>query len=309
MTLGNLYLRLKQGWNPGKKMFQLWWNKVNILKRIDQLGLKTTDTIVSFTTFSTRINYIRYVVLSIIRGEVIPEFIVLYVSKETYEDILNRNDPIIPTLIDKHYLFLKIVPDVRSYKKLVYALQDFPEKNIVTCDDDVIYPSYWLKTIHQKHKQYEQQGYIVAHRAHLVSIDHNKITSYNNWKKEVTKKEASVPTKILFPTGTGGVLYPAGVLPNITWNAELFSRYAPTNDDIWFWFCALTNNAQYALTDIPYEKNNMPEIPNYSTPNLFEVNVNRNANDEQMKQCTTFFKNQQDFDIIEILLEEPKAYV
>jgi len=308
MTPGNLYLRLKQGWNPGKRMFCLWLSKESILRRIDQSDLKIDGTVVSFTTFSTRIKYIRYVLLSIIRGEVIPEFIVLYVSKETYEEILEMNDRIISTLANKKYLILKIVPDVRSYKKLVYALQDFPNKNIVTCDDDVIYPPYWLNTLYQKFKRHEQQGYIVAHRAHLVSINDNKINCYNSWEKEVSAKDVSSPTKTLFPTGTGGVLYPAETMPKITWNSNLFSACAPTNDDIWFWFCALTVNRRYVLTDIPYDKKNMPEIPNYSAPNLFEVNVNRNANDEQMKKCTAFFKSQQDFDIIEVLLEESQNY-
>ncbi|MEM8525743.1 MAG: hypothetical protein AAGG68_13965 [Bacteroidota bacterium] len=299
MTLGQLYLRLRQSWNPGKKMLALWLKQKSLLEKVAQAELKTTGTIVSFTTFSTRIHKVKYVLLSILQGTVIPEFITLYVCEKTYKEILALHDGFITTLIERRYLILKIVPDVRSYKKLVYALQDFPEKNIVTCDDDVIYPAYWLQTIYQKHQEYRNEKYIVAHRAHLVSTSNNRIAPYNDWKKEVTQENIPAPSKLLFPTGTGGVLYPSKSMPKTTWDIDLFSKYASTNDDIWFWFCAQLMNRQYVLTDVSYQKKKMPEIPNYSTPNLFQINVNENANDQQLKNCVALFKEEFGFEVQE----------
>ena len=38
--------------------------------------------------------------------------------------------------------------------------------------------------------------------------------------------------------GIGAVLYPPHALGNLVFDRQLFLRLCPTNDDIWFWYCA-----------------------------------------------------------------------
>lgn len=41
--------------------------------------------------------------------------------------------------------------------------------------------------------------------------------------------------------GLGAVLYPPHSLGDLVFDRQLFQRLCPTNDDIWFWYCAAKN--------------------------------------------------------------------
>lgn len=44
--------------------------------------------------------------------------------------------------------------------------------------------------------------------------------------------------------GIGAVLYPPHALDNLVFDRQLFQKLCPTNDDIWFWYCAVRNGTQ-----------------------------------------------------------------
>lgn len=52
--------------------------------------------------------------------------------------------------------------DIRSYKKLIPILKKYPNKIIVTADDDVIYKKDWLERLYKDHLKYP--NYILVHR-------------------------------------------------------------------------------------------------------------------------------------------------
>ena len=54
-------------------------------------------------------------------------------------------------------------------------------------------------------------------------------------------------------TGVGGVLYPPHSLNEDMLDVELFSKIAPTTDDIWFWAAAVKNG--FPVIPVPFGHN------------------------------------------------------
>ncbi|MEO6722052.1 MAG: hypothetical protein ABIN67_16925 [Ferruginibacter sp.] len=285
--VGNLILKIRRSWRAW-----LFMSRLLLRKRLLLSGLlkreKAIGTIISLTTIPTRIKSVEYAILSILNGTVIAENIYLYVSEETFRLVQESNSELLK-LAAIGYLQIRVVADVRSYTKLIYAIDEHPNKSIVICDDDVLYPKYWLAELLVAKEKYGNCKVIVAHRAHEVCYESNgQLSPYSRWKLEVTSI-ADMPSKLLFPTGTGGVLYPPGSLPAIAKNISLFKKYAPTADDVWFWFSALSNGSIFALTGRKFSKSAFLEIPNSQKVNLFTINVHQKANDTQIKNTADFF--------------------
>ena len=95
--------------------------------------------IVSMTSFPAAIPYAVQAVRSILDGSVLPDKLVLYLTfsqfgqKGVPEELLElaTSNPI--------FEIRDYNRDIRSYRKLVPALKDFPDSVIVTVDDDVAY--------------------------------------------------------------------------------------------------------------------------------------------------------------------------
>jgi len=285
MTPGLLYLKVKRSWRAWLKISALILQEPLLLKKLNK-SKRADNVVVSLTSIPSRMKSVEHTLRSIISGTVLPEAVCLYVDEQTSKLIISQSK-FLKHLSDVGFLRLNAVEDVRSYTKFVYALQQYPEKNIVICDDDVLYPDYWLSALLEAQKTVPAPNTIICHRAHKVTFQENgNIDSYTIWPKEVLKDEAG---SILFPTGTGGVLYPAHCMPAITGDKNAFKAIAPTADDIWFWLSAISNGCTFKLTNVDFKGTNFPEVPDSQGANLWSLNVNQNANDTQLYKSLKFF--------------------
>lgn len=287
--IGNLYLTVKKSWRPWLVMAQLDLKENALLKSI-QTKKRASNLIISLTTFELRVKALDHTLKSIVNGSVLPEGIYLYVDQNT-ADLINKMNKFSQKLIKAKMLHLRVVENVRSYKKLVFALSEHPDKDIVIADDDVLYPSDWLEDLYTARANWKNNNkVIICHRGHrpLTNSD-GSFQPYKNWPKSTD--HAKEPVLDLFPTGTGGVLYPAGSMPPITRMKDLYQKYAPTNDDIWFWFSALSNKCSFVLTGKAFHSKRFLEIPEAQRSSLYSINVNRNANDVQIKETHEYFKS------------------
>ncbi len=123
---------------------------------------------------------------------------------------------------------LWVPSNIRSYKKLLPALEANPDEVIVTADDDILYPRDWLADLVAAHEA--DRGAIVAHRANAITLVDRRPAPYLCWRHADTR----TPDPLVFPTGAGGVLYPPGSLPVETLDSGLALRLCPTADDVWF---------------------------------------------------------------------------
>ncbi len=209
------------------------------------------QVIVSLTSFPAAIPYAADAVLSILKGYTLPDKIVLYL---TLSQFIDKRIPDELVQLSKDYPIFEIRnydKDIRSYRKLIPALIDFPEAIIVTIDDDVAYHKNMLRDLLQLHEQIPNA--ILAHRAKRMKP--NK--PYKKWKKYrwyhfLTQKIHSDFRNI--QTGVGGVLYPPHSLKEEMMNVELFTQIAPTTDDIWFWAAGVANNIPVVPVPFGYNK-------------------------------------------------------
>jgi len=215
--------------------------------------MSKNKVIVSLTSFPAAIPFATGAIKSILAGKVLPDKIVLYLTFSQFEnseipteliELAKRN----PIFEIKNY-----DEDIRSYRKLIPALQDFPDDIIVTIDDDVAYHKNMLQDLLNLHKQIP--NVIIAHRAKQIKLN----APYRKWKKY--RWYSFLTKKINFSfkniqTGVGGVLYPPNCLKADMLDPKIFTKIAPTTDDIWFWAAAVANGTK--ILPFPFGKHNKP---------------------------------------------------
>lgn len=207
--------------------------------------------IVSMTTFPAAIKYAHRSILSLLKSKVRPHKLILYVTESEFDDFKELNEIKRLSEIYPHFEVRNYPFNIRSYRKLIPALADFPNDIIITVDDDVDYHPDMIGSLITHHHKYPNA--IFAHRA--KRIEPNK--PYKKWKKYrwyhfLFKKFYHSPLNI--PTGVGGVLYPPNSLKKEFIDAELFTQIAPTTDDIWFWAAATANGTEIMPVPFGYNK-------------------------------------------------------
>ncbi len=210
--------------------------------------------IVSLTSFPAAIDYAILAIKSILRGSLLPDRLVLYL---TFDQFKPYGIPEELKLLEKENDIFEIRDypiDIRSYRKLIPALKEFPDDVIVTVDDDVDYDKEMLKDLIKMHRQYPDA--IIANRAKIA--DPNK--PYKKWKKlrwyDFLGKKIKIDYRII-QTGVGGVLYPPHSLKSDMLDETLFMKLAPTTDDLWFWAAAISNGR--TVIPFPFGLHNKPK--------------------------------------------------
>ena len=204
------------------------------------------EIIVSLTTFSSRIDKVYLAIESIMQGSAKPNRIILWLSEKEYKD---KPIPLTLKLQQKRGLEIKYCKDIKSYKKLIPTLTEYPEAAIITIDDDVMYEYDLVERLVNAH--IENSKSILACRMHRIVLDHEKKPlGYNDWKyciNDITRSPLN------FPTGVGGVLFPPHCFTNEIFNSDVFLELCPNADDIWFYAMALLNGTpcNWVKTDCP----------------------------------------------------------
>ena len=193
--------------------------------------------IVSLTSFPAAIPYAVQAIRSILQGSLLPDKIVLYLDTQKFPD--GKLPAELETLKAECSIFeVRFDPaEIRSYKKLIPALKDFPNDIIVTIDDDIAYHKDMLRNLIKVHNRLPNA--IISHRVRKVMLN----APYKTWRKY--KWYDFIFKRYIFDyhamqTGVGGVLYPPHALDENMLAPALFTALAPTNDDIWFWTAAVS---------------------------------------------------------------------
>jgi hypothetical protein len=190
------------------------------------------ELVVSLTSYPPRFATLHLTLRSLLLQSVAPDRLTLWIA---------RGDlPGLPSAVrDLEAFGLEIheCEDLRSYKKLVPALERFPEAFIATADDDLYYPPDWLGLLVGAVDT--NRTVIVARRAvRLERTPAGRLAPFKDWQHDVQDERARRPSPDLMPETGGGALYPPHSLhPKVT-DRSLFERLAPTGDDLWFYWCA-----------------------------------------------------------------------
>lgn len=234
------------------------------------------QVIVSLTSFPAAIPYAAKAIQSILQGNILPNKVILYL---TFAQFGEKGIPKELTDMAKQNLLFEIRDyprDIRSYRKLIPAIKDFPDAIIVTIDDDVDYHKNMLRDLLRLHEQMPDA--VLAHRAKLMKPGE----PYCKWRKYrwyhfLTKRIHRDFKNI--QTGVGGVLYPPNSLNKEMLDVELFTEIAPTTDDIWFWAASVANGIP--VIPVPFGHNKpkgvgKPRELSLKTTN-FKTGIDRNV--------------------------------
>ena len=244
--------------------------------------------IVSMTSFPQRMVDVHYAIFSLLNQTLKPDEIILWLGRDEFP---NRESDLPKTLLNlcQYGLCIKWCRDVKSYTKLVPALQEYPNDIIITVDDDIYYPNYLVEKLYSSYKNHPNM--IHCMRAHRISFDDkNNIKPYNDWPQEI---QNVLPGFSNFPTGVGGVLYPPHCLDSDVINEKLFMKLAPHADDIWFWAMAVKNKTMINVVSSDYKLtyiNPKRQLGMTNETTLSTLNVLNKKNDSQIRAVTKHLK-------------------
>lgn len=242
------------------------------MKPVDQ----KEQVIISMTSFPPAITYAKGAILSLLEGNTLPDKLILYVTLSQFEDMSVLEDL---QLISKENPIFEIRNydvDIRSYRKLIPALIDFPEAVIVTVDDDVKYDKNMLGRLLEMHRKYPKV--IWAHRAKKIKIGkpYRKWTKYRWYHFLFNRIHNSF---LNLQTGVGGVLYPPHSLKSDMLDVDLFTELAPSTDDIWFWAAGVANG--FPVIPVPFGYNKPRGLDKPKELSLKLVNFKRGVDRNQ----------------------------
>lgn len=181
--------------------------------------------VVSLTTYGDRFYDCYLSIESIMQGSILPNKIVLYLPNELY------GTPA-PKLLQnqmKRGLEVRYCDDIRSYTKLIYALKEYPDNNIVTIDDDILYPVDLLESLVNTHKLYPSMISANVVRPFPEGVN-GYLIPLSKWDEA---EYLQVYSRFVLE-GYSGVLYPPYSLCDKVFDEYTYMNDCKTADDIWF---------------------------------------------------------------------------
>lgn len=249
----------------------------------DSLGLnEKSNVIVSLTSFPARIDVVYLAIKSMLNQSERPLKIVLWLGEEQFP-LGEKALPSSLLTLKPLGLEIEFCKDIKAHKKYYFAFQKYPENIIVTVDDDVIYPKNLLKVLLETHELYP--NCIVANRVRYIEMENNNYKPYRQW--EINKVGNNIPSKKIFSTGVGGVLYQPRLFKTSFFDLEGIEKTNCIGDDIWLKAGQISNNVPVAFTNFYFRQ--FIEIPDSQKENLYSKNVFESENDRQISDVFDYF--------------------
>lgn len=228
--------RLRMRWNLLRRETRLAFNWQVHGKRYRYRRTGGAGVVVSLTSYPPRYATLHLTLQSLLSQSLAADRIVLWIAHADMALL-----PSAVTELQAAGLEIIACDDLLSYKKMVPLLQQGNGTSIVTADDDIYYWPDWLRQLMDARTPGKLE--VICHRMHRMRLGASgEPVPYNDWEFETTNNESS---KLNFPTGIGGVLYPPGVFGPKVLDTEAFMALCPRGDDIWFWWMAGANGATF----------------------------------------------------------------
>ncbi|MCV3500524.1 glycosyltransferase [Campylobacter lari] len=253
--------------------------KSNILLKLKCNKINKNNIIISLTSYPARIDKLHHTLHSLILQNLKADRILLWLSEDEF---INKEKD-----LPKKILFLQrygveirwCKKNIKSYKKIIYTLKEFPQAIIVTADDDIIYSKQWLKKLYLSYKK--NPHLVHCHRARRIKLYNNNIAPYEQW--DIIKNNVYLPSYLNFLTSGGGVLFPPNIFYKDVADEKVFLEICPNGDNIWLWaMVVLQGNFINIVKDNEYciQEHFVDEDLSGS---LWSKNIDQKQNDKQFK--------------------------
>ncbi|NJB72436.1 hypothetical protein GGR42_002927 [Saonia flava] len=194
-------------------------------KKIKSPKSEKIPVIISLTSIPSRIPIVHITIRSLLFQSVTPDKIILWLHKDLKQQLPKKLKNLEGDIFEIRFSELTC-----SHRKLIHPLEFFPSNIIITCDDDMIYSSNWLKRLYKEHKKFPKD--IIANQTRYINYNlKGELLPYKKWTKE---EGMEFNQQAVLPIGAGGVLYPSKSLSDMATDQNLFLKLTPKADDLWF---------------------------------------------------------------------------
>lgn len=254
----------------GIKFCKKYKVEVNI-KEVSAIGVtaekRNPQVIISLTTYPARINTVYKTISTLLQQTVKPDRVVLWLASSQFPDkILPDN----LTKLQEYGLEIKWCDkDIRSFKKLVPSLIEYPDDIIITADDDIFYPNNFVENLYNAYL--ENPEYIHANRAFVIKkrLNGRLYIKSRNYQYNSTYLP-SYRNELMSGYGT---LFPPHSLSQTAIDDSIFMKVMPTNDDVWAWGMAVLNGTKIMVNKNGYK---LKLIEDKTVQQFALKNMNRN---------------------------------
>lgn len=234
------------------------------------------EVIVSLTSYGTRLDNCYLAVESLLHQTLKPNRIVLWLDEKIYSD--PERIPFTLRKQTERGLEIRLCEDIRSYKKLIPALESSRESVIITVDDDLMYPVFFVEKMVDAYRRDNSKIYFFL--GHRMMFGRNGLPlPYRRFMKI----DATGSSLVNMPIGVGGVLYPPGCFDERVVDRKLFMELCPTADDVWFKAMSLLKGTECEKIEVPNVRMQFVDVPNVETDKLEYINVTKGRNDVQLR--------------------------
>lgn len=241
------------------------------------MSIMKKKVIASLTSYATRVQTVHIVIQALLDQTVKADEVILWLAEDEYES------GILPEMLaslQEDGVTIAFCEDLKSYKKLIPTLKKYPNDIIITFDDDVYYRNDIIENLLNS---YRKDPHIIhCMRGHKIRFRENgSIDKYANWEMCCEDFDAGFD---IFPTGSGGVLYPPNCFHSDILNQDVFLSLAHDGDDIWFKAMSLKQGVMCKIVeqvDKKYIK--LDYIEDSQNNALWKKNLIKNGNDPQIR--------------------------
>ena len=231
--------------------------------------------VISITTYGKRSRTVYLAIESIARGDLRPSRLILWIDDESLFD----NLPASIHRLKKRGLEVRRSKNYGPHTKYYPYVesQDHFDTPLVTADDDMIYPSYWLRKLADAYREHPE--FVNCFWAHLVALDAHGMGQSEGW----TQCSTTQPLYRHVAAGVTGVIYPPAFLMELKSSGAAFETCCPKADDLWLHVQALRSGYKIRpiLPRLPYFS--FRGIPGTQHTTLSFYNVEGQGNDRQIQ--------------------------
>lgn len=238
--------------------------------------IRAGGPVVSLTTHGNRIHKVHLAIESIGRGDLRPSRLILWLD----DVAAHENLPITLLRLARRGLEIRLCRDYGPHKKYyahVECESSFHDP-LATADDDVFYPRFWLKRLHDAYK--ESPETINCYFARRIQLRPNGIAHFLEWPVCQTTE----PKFRHHAIGMSGVIYPPRFLSQLKRAGTGFIDCCPKADDLWLHVQAL--RAGYKIRQIAPRAIRFLDIPGTGEVALWKEN-GQGGNDAQAEKTYT----------------------
>lgn len=195
--------------------------------------MRTQKIIVSMTTTSYRIDFAYLVIKNLLEGYLIPDKIILYISKEPY-----LYDKGIKELPEKFYNFgdkleIKWVTNTGPHRKYIHTFSEYKNDIVILLDDDIYKDSLFIRNIINVHEKNPEC--VIGSIGSYTSKNIIKGRTYFLPTKKIAKNNKNNDI-IMFWCGWG-TLFNMSMFSSkeieILCDEKAILRLSPTSSEIW----------------------------------------------------------------------------